>query len=332
MKFVLACYGSRGDVEPSVAVGRELLGRGHEVRMAVPADLVGLAESAGLTAVPYGPDLQTLLEPHHKFWKRFFGNFWRIRELAKAWREVWEPRRKCWAEMSTTLTPLAEGSDLLVSGLVFEEPAANVAEYHGIPLASLHYFPIRVNGRFVPSLPPPLTRIAMTVHEWLNWRVIKSAEDAQRRELGLPKATAPSPRRITERGSLEIQAYDEICFPGLAAEWAKYGGQRPFVGALTMELPTDADEEAASWIAAGAPPVFFGFGSLLGGISRRDAGDDQRGQRAVGRAGAGVRRLERLQRHPTFGARQGGGRGELRGDLSGLPRGRAPRWRRVQRP
>ena len=29
-----------------------------------------------------------------------------------------------------------------------------------------------------------------------------------------------------------------------------------------MELPTDADEEVASWIAAGTPPIFFGFGSM----------------------------------------------------------------------
>lgn len=36
MKFVLAGYGSRGDVEPCVAVGRELARRGHDVRMAVP--------------------------------------------------------------------------------------------------------------------------------------------------------------------------------------------------------------------------------------------------------------------------------------------------------
>ena len=90
----------------------------------------------------------------------------------------------------------------------------------------------------------------------------KKLEDTQRRELGLPKATGPSPRRIAERGSLEIQAYDEVCFPGLAAEWAKWDGRRPFVGALTMELPTDADEEVASWIAAGTPPIFFGFGSM----------------------------------------------------------------------
>jgi UDP:flavonoid glycosyltransferase YjiC (YdhE family) len=102
----------------------------------------------------------------------------------------------------------------------------------------------------------------MMVYQWLNWRVAKKLDDAQRRELGLLKATGPSPRRVTERGSLEIQAYDEICFPGLAAEWAKFADRRPFVGALTLELSTDADEEVASWIAAGTPPIYFGFGSI----------------------------------------------------------------------
>ncbi len=66
---------------------------------------------------------------------------------------------------------------------------------------------------------------------------------------------------MTKRGSLEIQAYDQVCLPGLAAEWAKWDGQRPFVGALTMELTTDADDEVASWIAAGTPPICFSFGS-----------------------------------------------------------------------
>ncbi|MGV0802031.1 glycosyltransferase, partial [Mycolicibacterium elephantis] len=40
MRFALASYGSRGDIEPLVAVGRELLRRGHEVHMAVPPDLI----------------------------------------------------------------------------------------------------------------------------------------------------------------------------------------------------------------------------------------------------------------------------------------------------
>ena len=264
MKFVLASWGSRGDVEPCVAVGRELLRRGHEVRMAVSPDLVGFAESAGLAAVAYGPDLQAPLEGYRDFWARFFRSFWRIQDLMKLWRELWVPIHQRWAEGSTTLTSLADGADVLVTSCVgFEQLAANVAEYYDIPLATLHWFPLRANGQLLPFLPAPLCRSAMTVYERLSFGgAAKKFEKAQRRELGLPKGTGPWPRRITERGALEIQAYDEVCFPGLAAEWAKWDGRRPFVGALTMELPTDADDEVASWIAAGTPPICFGFGSI----------------------------------------------------------------------
>jgi UDP:flavonoid glycosyltransferase YjiC (YdhE family) len=261
MKYVLASYGSRGDVEPCAAVGRELLRRGHEVRMAVPPDQVGFADASGLAAVAYGLDSQTALDRDFvsNFRKDFPRSVWRIPDLITLWRDF---VTHCWGEMSMTLTSLADGADLLLTGLVFEQPAANVAEHYDIPLATLHYFPIRANGQLPSILPSPLIHSETTVFWWLYWRVTKKLEDAQRRELGLPKTTGPLPRRITERGSLEIQAYDEVCFPGLAAEWAKWGGRRPFVGALTMELPTDADEEVLSWIAAGTPPIYFGFGSM----------------------------------------------------------------------
>jgi UDP:flavonoid glycosyltransferase YjiC (YdhE family) len=262
MKFVLACYGTRGDVEPGVVVGRELLRRGHEVRMAIPPDLVGFVEAAGLAAIASGLDNRLWLDVQRDLWTQFYRNFWRVQDLRRLWREVREHGIQCWEEISTTLTSLADGADLLFTGLIFEQIAANVAEYYDIPLATLHYFPVRASGYGIPFLPSPLARSAMTVSEWLDWRVWKKTEDAQRRELSLPKATGPWPRRIPERGSVEIQAYDEVCFPGLAAEWAKWDGQRPFIGALTMGLPTDADEEVASWIAAGTPPIFFGFGSI----------------------------------------------------------------------
>jgi UDP:flavonoid glycosyltransferase YjiC (YdhE family) len=262
MKFVLASYGSRGDIEPCAAVGRELLRRGHDVRMAVPPDLLGFVESAGIAAVAYGPERQVWQDAYRDFSTRLFRNFWRIRDLIRSRRELGERSAQYWGQMSTTLMSLADGADLLVTGQGFEEAAANVAEYHDIPLATLHFFPLRANSQVLPFLPAPLGRSAMTVVEWLAWPMTKKLEDAQRRELRLPKATGPAPRRISERGSLEIQAYEEFCFPGLAAEWAKWHGQRPFVGALTMELPTDADEEVASWIAAGTPPIYFGFGSM----------------------------------------------------------------------
>jgi len=262
MRFVLACYGSRGDVEPCIAVGRELMRRGHDVRMVVPPDLVDLAESVGVSAVACGEEMKLVLDAHRNFWSSLFRSPWRIRELIRSRRAVGESIFRSWEEMGTTLKSLADGVDLIFTGLNFEDAASNVAEYYDLPLATLHYFPLRPNGQLLSFLPAPIGRMAMKVFWWVSWRGTKKTEDAQRRELRLPRATGPSPQRITERGSLEIQAYDEVCFPELAAEWAKWNAQRPFVGALTLELSTNADEEVASWIAAGKPPICFGFGSI----------------------------------------------------------------------
>jgi UDP:flavonoid glycosyltransferase YjiC (YdhE family) len=262
VKFALASYGTRGDVEPCLAVGRELQRRGHEVRTAVPPDLADLAEAAGLAAVAYGPDTQANLDAHRTYWTAFFRNFWNVPHLVSSFRELWQSRAQSWTQISLTLRELADGADLLFTGFVFEDTAANVAEYYDIPLATLHYFPVRTNGQLLSFLPPALGRFAMTVDQWLYRLIAKHVEDAQRRQLGLPKASGPASRRIAERGSLEIQAYDEVCFPGLAAQWAKFDGRRPIVGALSLELPTDADDQIASWIAQGSPPIYFGFGSI----------------------------------------------------------------------
>jgi UDP:flavonoid glycosyltransferase YjiC (YdhE family) len=233
--------------------------------MAVAPDLVGFVESAGLAAVACGLPTRPWQDVHRDFLMVLFGHFWKVRDLIALCREDWELFTQCRADISKTLMSLAEEADLLLTGALGEDVAANIAEYYDIPLATLHFVPLRPNasGQVVPILPRAFGRSAGTVFDWLSWRVMtRRLEDAQRHKLGLPKATRPWVQRIAERGSLEIQAYDEFCFPGLAAEWAKSNGQRRFVGALTMELPTDADDEVVSWIAAGTPPIYFGFGSI----------------------------------------------------------------------
>lgn len=262
MRFVLATWGSRGDIEPSLAVGRELVRRGHDVVMAVPPDLVDFTAAAGPSAVSFGPNSRAILDAHREFWTCFFRTPWRLRTLIDSRVEIAGPLLRGWQEMSSTLMELADGADLIFTGINFEDAAANVAEHYDIPLATLHYFPLRPNSQVLPFLPKRISRSVVAGFWWVSWRGTKKVEDTQRHELGLPKSTGSAPRRITERGSLEIQAYDEACFPGLATEWAEYREQRPFVGTLTLELATDSDAEIASWIAGGTPPIFFGFGSI----------------------------------------------------------------------
>jgi vancomycin aglycone glucosyltransferase len=233
MKFVVAGYGSRGDVEPCIAVAQELLRRGHDVRMAVtvPRDMLGLVEAAGLTAIPYGRDWQALLRDD---------NFVRMMQNpSRSLLQSIEYIAQVFEDKSTTLLSAADGADLILAGITEQGLAANVAEYYGIPLAALHFFPAEILESSAPR------RLAT-----------RGPEQLQRQALGLPEAPTPSTQ------PLEIQAYDELCVPGLTVESAKKGDRRPFVGALTLELPTDADDEVLAWIAAGTPPIYFGFGSM----------------------------------------------------------------------
>ncbi|BBY77252.1 glycosyltransferase GtfA [Mycolicibacterium parafortuitum] len=266
MKVLLASWGSRGEIEPVAAVARELTYRGHDVQIAVPPDLVEFTASAGLNAVAYGPHWHPFSDAYRDYWSSFFRQPWRIPKLGRMWREVSDPLMKARPQISDRLCALAQGADLLLTGMNFEETAANVAEYHGIPLATLHWFPFRPNRYLMPFLPSTLGAPAMMTFEWLSYLGAKRTEDAQRRRLGLTKVNTPWQSRIARRGSLEIQGYDEACFSGLADEWSQWNAQRPprrpFVGTLALELATDSDEEVLSWIAAGAPPIFFGFGSM----------------------------------------------------------------------
>lgn len=218
MKFVLAGYGTRGDVEPFAALARELRGRGHDVCLAVPPWMHGFVESTGLDAVTFGTNPPPL------------GG---VDDVVRRVTQIL-------ADWSTGFATLANGADLLVTGKGEQRVAANVAEYYGIPHAALHFFP----GD--PAIPGGLMG-----------ELTQRAHDAQRRDLGLPDVAAAA------REPLEIQAYEEFCFPGLAAEWSLQGKRRPFVGALTLQLPTGADDEVLSWIAAGTPPIYFGFGGAI---------------------------------------------------------------------
>ncbi len=229
MKFVLATLGSRGDVEPCAAIARELQGRGHQVLMAVPPNMVRFVESAGLAAVPHGRDHVVQNENI----ARKYGTTPNPITMAL---EILRDINELWPALGKALTSLADGADLLLTDASQQGLGANVAEYYGIPLAAVHIYPL--------------------MQDTADSQLTKEAEDAYRRELGLPEEI-PTPTQPP----LEIQAFDELFFPGLAAEWEKWGLRRRFVGGLTLELPAGADDEVSSWIAAGTAPIYFGFGS-----------------------------------------------------------------------
>lgn len=265
MKIAVTIHGTRGDVEPCAAVALELKRRGHEVPMAVPPNLVQFVESVGLHAVGYGPDSQKQLqgdifERPDALTAASPADWVRLGNPLNALRKARDAATRGWDEMSQTLVLMAERADLIVTGTAYQEIAGNVAEFHGLPLAEVHYFPVRASRQVLPvRLPRALVAAGYAAGERAHWQLLKPAEARQRRVLGLRPATTSPVARIVAGGALEIQAYDPVFFPGLAAEW---GDRRPLIGSMTLQMPTQIDNEVASWVAKGTPPIYFGFGSM----------------------------------------------------------------------
>ena len=133
--------------------------------MGVPPDLVGFVESAGaLHCGGLRVDSQKQVESD------VFRNWWRVRNPLTAVQRLRDYATDGWAQMSSVLTSLSDGSDLILTGTTYQEIAANVAEYRGLPLATLHYFPARPNAVLGDLLPLPLpasfVRAGMVVGEW----------------------------------------------------------------------------------------------------------------------------------------------------------------------
>src|SRR5689334_18687891 len=127
--FAVAVHGTRGDVEPCAALALELTRRGHRVRLAVPPNLVQFVDGVGLgPAAVYGVDSQKQLEAD------IFKDWWKLQNPMTVLRRSRDYVTEGWAEMSTTLSTLADGADLILTGTTYQEVAANVAEAAHLPL------------------------------------------------------------------------------------------------------------------------------------------------------------------------------------------------------
>ncbi|ATL66522.1 glycosyltransferase [Nocardia terpenica] len=269
MRVAIPLTGTRGDVQPAVALGLELVGRGHEVVVGAPPNLVGFVERAGLKAQTCGPDVQQLYSSEAGQRALAAGSSFRLMRL------VGEQMAEYADRMNREVIEVCEGAEVIVSTMLTEDRAHPVATAMGVPLVSMHGFPCRSNGAypFPGALPPHwsppamVNRASWALAENLRRLVFARYLNRLRRELGLPPTMASTAAQMARDGVPEVQIYDPALVPGLPQQW---GSRRPFVGFLPLEraareavgeLATE-HADVVSWLEADEPPVYFGFGSM----------------------------------------------------------------------
>ena len=253
MRVLLSTYGSRGDVEPMVALAVRLQELGAEVRCCAPPDeeFRELLTRGGVPLVP-------------------FPRPWRSWERPPSAEE----RRRRVADFISaqyaTVADAAAGCDVIVATAMSQFVGPSVAEKLGIPY------------RYVLFCPDVLDGLDGKGFDELFGEPV----NAQRATIGLPPVDDVGRFMFTARPLL---AADPILGPWLGH--AGFDVMQTGAWILPDERPLPA--ELLSFLDAGEPPVYVGFGSMrtVDGDTARAAIEAIRAQDRrvlVGRGWAGL--------------------------------------------
>ncbi|HVG43341.1 MAG TPA: glycosyltransferase [Longimicrobium sp.] len=255
MRVLLSTIGSRGDVQPLMALALELRALGQEVRMCVPPDFRDWIEGLGIPVTPIGPELRRLTAA-----------------TSPATPAPLSPERRrqmmegTVATQFDTVAAAARGCDMIVAATALQIAARSVAEAMGIPyvfaaycptvLPSPHHapFPLGMPG----DAPAPATADnrelwAQDARRWNdNWGPLLNAHRAS---AGLAPVD-------------DVRGHIFTDTPWLAADptlapWPDPADPAVFqTGAWILPDERPLPPEIEAFLEGGEPPVYFGFGSI----------------------------------------------------------------------
>ncbi len=268
MRLTIVTWGTRGDVQPYVALGHELARRGHRVLVAANENHVAWVRRAGLDVAPLPLDTQAALESAEARAWLARGDTGRFMK----WLAALEHERR--HALADGLVAACDGADAVVSCYLLVHRAAAVAERADRPIVPVYTFPVERTAAYaspylkngVPRLPLGLLRRA--THD-LVARVVERGQRPDlaelRRRLGLPALTSPARAALAARGVRATYVFSPEVLPP-PADWPE-GTALTGYCRLPAELRARLGEAEpppglAAWLAAGPAPVYFGFGSM----------------------------------------------------------------------
>lgn len=262
MQITIVTVGSRGDVQPYVALGLGLEAAGHRVRLATHSPFAAFVRERGLEFAAIAGEPQQILQTEAgRAWVESGQNPVRfVRRLA----QLLEPVA---VEMATEAETACRGSDLILYS-TFGMVGYYVGQKLGVPTIAAPLQPLTRTRAFPNIAFPPepgvggwFIWLTHLLGEQLFWQPIRPLVNGWTDRLGLPRESFWGPfGRLNKVGPPLVYGFSPqvVAKP---ADWAKHiqvAGywflQRP----ETWKPPADL----LSFLADGPRPVYLGFGSM----------------------------------------------------------------------
>lgn len=256
MRVLLSTIGSRGDVQPLVALASQLRTLGQDVHLCVPPDFCEWIAGLGMRVTPIGPELRTLTAATPR--------------PGSGPPTAEQRRQMAEATVATqfqTVSAAAEGCDAIVAATALQIAARSVAELKKVPYVFVAYSPNVLPSAHhapppLPPIPGQLPPLSDTSNSELWARdaerftaLFGAALNSYRGSLGLPPVSDVRGHVFGERAWLAAD-------PTLAP-WPDSSNAPVFQsGAWILPDERPLPRELEAFLDAGEPPVYFGFGSM----------------------------------------------------------------------
>ncbi|KAG6435850.1 hypothetical protein SASPL_100730 [Salvia splendens] len=303
LKIAVLVVGTRGDVQPFLAVARRLQFSNSKIVfvislrcdlsfsmpdsfiiveellftvanwLATHSNFRGFVKSAGVDFYPLGGDPRVLAGFLHG---RAAIDMARNKGLIPSAPGEIAIQRKQIKAIIESLLPACTEPDLITGetfraqAIIANPPAyghAHVAEALGVPLHIFFTMPWTPTYAF----PHPLARVPQSAGYWLSyilvdlliwWGIRGLINEFRRNKLKLP----PIAYFSSYHGSISHLPTGYMWSPHVVPKPDDWGNQVDVVGYCFMNLGSkyEPSEEFAEWIQKGSPPIYIGFGSMVG--------------------------------------------------------------------
>lgn len=266
MKIVILTMGSRGDVQPYIALGAGLRSAGHAVTLATLEAFAGQVAERGLGFAPlHGEFLELIQTPAGKAALAGKGGYLTLlRQVMPVLRGVLDDAWRA-----------AEGAELVI----FHPKAMagpSIAERLGIEGVLALPLPLYSPTAAFPSPILPMANLGGALNRASHMAMVRLANASTRgmvnrwrkEVLGLPPAG--DELRLNGRPLLRLYGYSPAVLPD-PPEW---GGTSVATGYWFLDRMPSWQPPAAleAFLEAGPPPVYVGFGSMPARDAARTTG------------------------------------------------------------
>jgi len=248
VRALISPIGSRGDVQPALALAMGLQRRGHEVLFAAPPENRSWVEYHGLRFAAVGADISAALRGR-------YDDTAGLREVHRFMQEVVDAQFE-------SLATLDDEFDLYVGGGL-QCAAQSLAERRGRPYVYLAYSPVMLRSSVHPPtffspqrLGPLLNRVLWRLYCILGNRAALHVVNRGRASLGLGP-TGDGYRYVFENDQVFV-----ACDPELFPRPPDAGEHVRSVGYLFLEDGASLPTELSAFLEAGDAPIYVGFGSV----------------------------------------------------------------------